>query len=227
MANLLRSPPRNQNYADLGIPIRVTLSGTGYNGPFSPILQWQALQAGRRAQAQRGHPPNIPTAEMESFFRRDEDAAPRPPKRYPRARPLAEGETRTAEEPSQPELIWNGTRITITAEQMRELAETGALTLSDAQLVWRGKGPSRLDRPRRQRAATVHTGENTPQGRHRRPEAPHGGEARGEGRDSRPVRRFQRHHAGAACGVLSARPALVEPRDPRRQPSSDGEPVRA
>jgi adenine-specific DNA-methyltransferase len=76
---------------------------------------------------------------MESFFRRDEDAAPRPPKRYPRARPLAEGETRTAEEPSQPELIWNGTRITITAEQMRELAETGALTLSDAQLVWRGK----------------------------------------------------------------------------------------
>ena len=82
---------------------------------------------------------NIPTAEMESFFRRDEDAAPRPPKHYPRARPLAEGETRTAEEPSQPELIWNGAKITITDEQMKELAETGALTLSDAQLVWRGK----------------------------------------------------------------------------------------
>ena len=82
---------------------------------------------------------NIPTAEMESFFRRDEDAAPRPPKHYPRARPLAEGETRTAEEPSQPELIWNGARITITDEQMKELAETGTLTLSDAQLVWRGK----------------------------------------------------------------------------------------
>ena len=48
---------------------------------------------------------NIPTAEMESFFRREEDAAPRPPKHYPRARPLAEGETRTPEEPSQPELI--------------------------------------------------------------------------------------------------------------------------
>ncbi|MGO9428719.1 site-specific DNA-methyltransferase [Rhodoblastus sp.] len=82
---------------------------------------------------------NIPTAEMESFFRRDEDAAPRPPKHYPRARPLVEGETRTAEEPSQPELIWNGARITITDEQMRELAETGTLTLADAQLVWRGK----------------------------------------------------------------------------------------
>ena len=33
---------------------------------------------------------NIPTAEMESFFRRDEDASPMAPKHYPRARPLAE-----------------------------------------------------------------------------------------------------------------------------------------
>ena len=82
---------------------------------------------------------NIPTAEMESFFRRDEDASPMPPKHYPRARPLAEGTTRTSEEPRQPELIWNGARITITDEQMKELAETGSLTLSDAQLVWRGK----------------------------------------------------------------------------------------
>ena len=82
---------------------------------------------------------NIPTAEMESFFQRDEDSVPRPPKHYPRDRPLAEGERRTAEEPSQPELIWNGARITITEKQMAELAETGALTLSDAQLVWRGK----------------------------------------------------------------------------------------
>jgi adenine-specific DNA-methyltransferase len=82
---------------------------------------------------------NIPTAEMESFFRREEDAAPRPPKHYPRTRPLAEGETRTAEEPRQPELIWHGAKVTITDEQMKELAETGTLTLSDAQLVWRGK----------------------------------------------------------------------------------------
>lgn len=82
---------------------------------------------------------NIPTAEMESFFRRDEDASPMPPKHYPRARPLAEGATRTAEEPRAPELIWNGAKITITDEQMKELAETGTLTLSDAQLVWRGK----------------------------------------------------------------------------------------
>jgi adenine-specific DNA-methyltransferase len=82
---------------------------------------------------------NIPTAEMESFFRREEDHDPMPPKHYPRARPLAAGETRTEEEPSVPEIIWNGARITITDAQAAELAETGTLTLSDAQLVWRGK----------------------------------------------------------------------------------------
>jgi adenine-specific DNA-methyltransferase len=82
---------------------------------------------------------NIPTAEMESFFRREEDAAPMRPKHYPRARPLAEGATRTEEEPSVPEIIWNGARITITDEQAAELARAGTLTLSDAQLVWRGK----------------------------------------------------------------------------------------
>ncbi|ABS69908.1 hypothetical protein Xaut_4689 [Xanthobacter versatilis] len=82
---------------------------------------------------------NISTAEMESFFRRDEDASPMAPVHYPRARPLGEGETRTREEPRQPELIWNGAKITITPEQMQQLAETGTLTLADAQLVWRGK----------------------------------------------------------------------------------------
>ena len=82
---------------------------------------------------------NIPTAEMESFFRRDEDAAPREPVPYPRMRPVPPDHYRTADEPRQPELIWNGTRITITEAQMKELAETGTLTLSHAQLVWRGK----------------------------------------------------------------------------------------
>ncbi len=94
------------------------------------------IDALRHAEATRR---NIPTAEMESFFRREEDTHPLPPKHYPRARPLAEGETRTEEEPSVPEIIWNGARITITEAQQAELAETGTLTLSDAQLVWRGK----------------------------------------------------------------------------------------
>jgi adenine-specific DNA-methyltransferase len=94
------------------------------------------IDALRHAEATRR---NIPTAEMESFFRRDEDTHPLPPKRYPRARPLAEGGTRTEEEPRVPEIIWDGARITITETQQAELAETGKLTLSDAQLVWRGK----------------------------------------------------------------------------------------
>lgn len=94
------------------------------------------IDALRHAEATRR---NIPTAEMESFFRREEDTHPLPPKHYPRARPLAEGKTRTEEEPSVPEIIWNGARITITEAQQAELAETGTLTLSDAQLVWRGK----------------------------------------------------------------------------------------
>lgn len=94
------------------------------------------IEALRHGEATRR---NIPTAEMESFFRREEDTHPLPPKHYPRARPLAEGETRTEEEPSVPEIIWNGARITITQAQQAELAETGTLTLSDAQLVWRGK----------------------------------------------------------------------------------------
>ena len=82
---------------------------------------------------------NIPTAEMESFFRREDDVAPMPPKHYPRARPLDPGQTRTDEEVSVPEIIWNGAKITITDDQMARLASTGTLTLSDAQLVWRGK----------------------------------------------------------------------------------------
>lgn len=82
---------------------------------------------------------NIPTAELQSFFLREEDTHPLPPKHYPRARPLAEGSTRTKEEVSVPEIIWKGARITITEAQQAELAETGTLTLSDAQLVWRGK----------------------------------------------------------------------------------------
>ncbi len=109
---------------------------------------------------------NIPTAEMESFFRRDEDSAPRPPKRYPRARPLAEGQTRTAEEPSQPELIWNGAKITITKEQMAELVETGRLTLSDCAARLARQGPAGLVRSRRQRAAALHPGEDPAAGDH-------------------------------------------------------------
>ncbi len=82
---------------------------------------------------------NIPTAEMESFFLREEDRAPRPPKAYERQRPLAQGEIRERAEELDPQLIWNGAKIRITKAQMEQLAETGELELGDAQLVWRGK----------------------------------------------------------------------------------------
>jgi adenine-specific DNA-methyltransferase len=82
---------------------------------------------------------NIPTAEMESFFLRDEDSAPRPPTAYPRARPLGAGETRQRDGELDPQLIWNGAKIKITPAQMEQLATTGELELGDAQLVWRGK----------------------------------------------------------------------------------------
>lgn len=82
---------------------------------------------------------NIPTAEMESFFLREEDSAPRPPLAYSRTRPLAEGETRERDGELDPQLIWNGAKIRITPAQMEQLAATGELELGDAQLVWRGK----------------------------------------------------------------------------------------
>ena len=76
---------------------------------------------------------------MESFFRREEDSAPREPVHYPRARPLEKGETRERDMDKDPQLIWKGQLIRITPEQMAQLAETGELELGDAQLVWRGK----------------------------------------------------------------------------------------
>jgi adenine-specific DNA-methyltransferase len=82
---------------------------------------------------------NIPTAEMESFFLREEDRTPRPPVAYPRERPLANGETRERDGELDPQLIWNGAKIRITPAQMEQLATTGELELGDAQLVWRGK----------------------------------------------------------------------------------------
>ena len=82
---------------------------------------------------------NIPTAEMQSFFQREEDHSPLPPTHYPRQSPLAEGEQRQRDPDRDPQLLWNGMRITLTEAQRRQLAETGAVEIGDAQLVWRGK----------------------------------------------------------------------------------------
>jgi adenine-specific DNA-methyltransferase len=68
---------------------------------------------------------NIPTAEMQSFFQREEDHSPLPPKHYERQLPLAEGEHRERDPDRDPQLLWNGMRITLTEAQRRQLAETG------------------------------------------------------------------------------------------------------
>jgi adenine-specific DNA-methyltransferase len=82
---------------------------------------------------------NIPTAEMQSFFQREEDHSPLPPKHYERARPLVEGERCERDPDRDPQLLWNGVRITLTEAQRQQLAETGAVEIGDTQLVWRGK----------------------------------------------------------------------------------------
>jgi len=82
---------------------------------------------------------NIPTAEMQSVAEMVEETSPIEPVSFSRETPLAEGERRERNEGLDPQLIWKGVKITITAEQARQLSETGELSLGEAQLVWRGK----------------------------------------------------------------------------------------
>ena len=82
---------------------------------------------------------NIPTAEMESFFLREEDRDPREPVHYERSRPLPEGEMRDRDPDLDPQIIWNGARIHLSKDQLDQLTTTGQVEIGDAQLVWRGK----------------------------------------------------------------------------------------
>lgn len=82
---------------------------------------------------------NIPTAEMADLAAMQEEMAPLQPVAYPRARPLAEGEMRERDEDLDPQIVWNGVKITLTKDQVAQLAETGIIEIGDAQLVWRGK----------------------------------------------------------------------------------------
>lgn len=133
---------------------------------------------------------------MQSFFQREEDYSLLPPTHYPRAQPLAEGEHR--ERDPDPQLLWNGMRITLTAAQRQQLAETGEIA-------------SRKKSTRRRSSGSEAAG------RHR---------WAGEDRRARPVRRFQWRAARRGGRVLPAPGALVEPDDPRRQPGGDGGPRR-
>ena len=153
-----------------------------------------------------------------------------PPKHYPRARPLAEGETRTAEEPRVPELIWNGARITITDEQMKELAETGTLTLSRraTRLARQGRAglvatsSSTRRRSTSRRRSTRRCSSTTCCGSTKRASARRQTDAPDLFAD------FNGIPTGRATDrVLPARPELVEPHDPRRLAAGDGQPRRA
>lgn len=84
---------------------------------------------------------NVPTAEMASLFEQQQEILGNVEREMtiPRPRPLADGERRDRDPDLDPQIVWNGARIRITREQMRQLAETGEVELGDAQLVWRGK----------------------------------------------------------------------------------------
>ena len=82
---------------------------------------------------------NIPTAELQSAVQRAEETAPVAPVTYPRRAQLAEGHIRERDEDVDPQIIWRGTRIRLTPEQLDILNETGFIDIGEAQLVWRGK----------------------------------------------------------------------------------------
>jgi adenine-specific DNA-methyltransferase len=82
---------------------------------------------------------NIPTAELQSIAERIEESEPMKARRYRRATPLPKGETRPRDPDLDPQLIWNGARIRLSPDQVRQLQEVGQVEIGDAQLVWRGK----------------------------------------------------------------------------------------
>lgn len=94
------------------------------------------VEALRHTEAKRK---NIPTAELQSAAQRAEEIAPFAPVTYARRYPLAQGEARPRDADLDPQIVWKGTRVRLTTEQIKKAAETGYIDLSDAQLVWRGK----------------------------------------------------------------------------------------
>src|SRR5690606_6907163 len=81
------------------------------------------------------------TAEMASLYEQQQelDRVKWKPMRIARDRPLAAGEVRERDGDLDPQIVWNGVKITLTAEQVKQLGETGSIEIGDAQLVWRGK----------------------------------------------------------------------------------------
>jgi len=82
---------------------------------------------------------NIPTAELQSTAERMEESKPFAPAVYSRASRLPEGERWERDEDLDPQIVWNGTTIRLSRDQIKTLEETGKLEIGEAQLVWRGK----------------------------------------------------------------------------------------
>jgi adenine-specific DNA-methyltransferase len=82
---------------------------------------------------------NIPTAELQSAAQRAEELQPFEPVVYQRRYPMADGDSRPRDKDLDPQLVWKGTRVRLTADQIKEAAAKGYIDISDAQLTWRGK----------------------------------------------------------------------------------------
>ena len=82
---------------------------------------------------------NIPTAELQSAAQRAEELRPFEPVAYTRRHPLSYGDERPRDKDLDPQLVWKGTRVRLTQDQIKEAAAKGYIDISDAQLVWRGK----------------------------------------------------------------------------------------
>jgi adenine-specific DNA-methyltransferase len=170
---------------------------------------------------------NIPTAEFQSIAQRMEEVDPVAPVHYQRATPLPQGETRQRNPDLDPQILWRGVRIRLTEAQRTQLQETGEIELGEAQLVWRGKDAQDwsdlvVNPPPIYIQEKIHP-KAIIDGLRKEARAGCGGK-----RYARSVRRFQRAgRSGGAAGILSARPALVEPHDFGRQFAGHGEPGRA
>ncbi|MBX3648986.1 MAG: site-specific DNA-methyltransferase [Rhodocyclaceae bacterium] len=104
--------------------------------PATKAAKEKKVEALTHEQARRK---NIPTAEHQSLAQRQEEHAPVGPIRYSRVYPLKAGTERARDKDIDPQIIWNGARIRLSKEQIRQLQEKGEIEIGDAQLVWRGK----------------------------------------------------------------------------------------
>lgn len=104
--------------------------------PAARTTKEKKVEALTHEQARRK---NIPTAEHQSLVQRQEENAPVGPIRYARVYPLNAGMERPRDKDIDPQIIWNGARIRLTKNQVRQLQEKGEIEIGDAQFVWRGK----------------------------------------------------------------------------------------